>query len=128
MTQMPIDFGIGVRARETWQAVARVLREIADAATIKELAYRCDVSPSLLAAALGERERNYVRAEWLPVFLAAASEIQQRELLGALAGAFGYEVARRRQLTPEERLQRLEENLRQKLGLLGEQLIGEVGR
>lgn len=126
--QLAIEFGAQHRARALWQAIARHCRDIAEHVTIKELAYRCDVSPSLLSAALAERERNYLRAEWIPVFLIAANDLQRAALLSALAGTVGYQVSKARVLTPAERLAALEERVRRELGAVGERLIAEVDR
>ena len=93
--------------------------------SIKELAYKLDVSPSLLADALAERSSKGVRAAWLITIVDLASEANAMEILNAIAARKSLEVAPRKVLTPEERAERLEEKLRS-LGPVGMQLIRDA--
>ena len=128
MSQTALDFGANESARHVTAAVLDVVREVVAAVTLKQVAYDLDVSPSTLSDSLNNREHRPFRLEWLAVILSRASDTQRAALLGALAHPHGYEVTRRKVLTPEERLARLEEALRTKLGPVGEQLIKEAGR
>lgn len=93
--------------------------------SIKELAYRLDVSPSLLADALAERSSKGVRAAWLITIIEMASEPVAIGILNALGERKHLESGPRKTLTPEERAARYEEKLRS-LGPVGLQLIRDA--
>ncbi len=57
-----------------------------------------------------------------------STDAHRRAILEAFATPAGYEIKPRRKLTDAERLARLEEALRSKLGAVGESLLAEVGR
>lgn len=128
MTQISLEFGPDARARECWTAVLLALRAAIDSIGHKDLAYRLDVAPSLLSEALAERERKHFQARWLPTILLLAPDPHRRAILDALAIHAGYEIQPRRVLTTAERLTRLEDALRSKLGKVGEDLLREVGQ
>lgn len=114
-------FPIQMAERKLLEALRVAVAEI----SIKELAYRLDVSPSLLADALAGRANKGVRASWLVTILDMASEANLVEIVKALVGRRPYEVQRRKELTPEELAARFEEKLRG-LGAVGLQLIREA--
>jgi len=60
--------------------------------------------------------------------LSRATDVQRVALLSALAEPAGFEVARRRVLTPEERLARLEALVSTRLGDVGAALLKEAGK
>lgn len=128
MTQIDLEFGPDARARECWSAVLAAMRAAIDSIGHKELAYRLDVAPSLLSEALNERERKHVQARWLPTILLLAPDPHRRAILDALAGVAGYEVTARKVLSPAEKLARLEEAVRSKLGAVGEELLKTIDR
>lgn len=128
MTQIDLEFGPDARARECWADVLTAIRAAIDSIGHKELAYRLDVAPSLLSEALNERERKHVQARWLPTILLLAPDPHRKAILDALAGAAGYEVAAKKVLSPEERLTRLEDALRTRLGKVGEDLLRSIDR
>ena len=92
---------------------------------LKELAFRLDVQPSLLADALAERSHKGVRAAWLVTIIELADETDAMAILGELAAMRGLEVVKRRTLTPEQLAAAYEERLRG-LGAVGLQLIREA--
>jgi len=93
--------------------------------SIKELAFKLDVSPSLLSDALSERANKGVRASWLITILDMASEDHAIEIIEALIGRRLLEVNTRVDLTPEQLNERYEEKLRS-LGPIGLQLIRDA--
>ena len=128
MSQTAIDFGANESARHVTAAILDVVREVVGAVSLKQVAYDLDVSPSTLSDSLNGREHRPFRLEWLPVVMARASEMQRAALLSALANPHGLEVSRRKVLTPEERLSRLEELVRLELGQVGESLLKKANR
>lgn len=99
------------------QAVANI--------SIKELAYKLDVSPSLLSDALAERSNKGVRATWLLTIIDMAPMADAQAILNVLGEAKRLEPVPRKELTAEEKAERLEEKLRS-LGATGLRLIEEA--
>jgi len=128
VSQTALDFGANEAARHVHARVLDVVRQVVATVTLKQLAYDLDVSPSTLSDALAGREHRSFRLEWLPVVLSRATDVQRVALLSALAEPSGFEVARRRVLTPEERLARLEALVSTRLGDVGAALLKEVGK
>jgi hypothetical protein len=75
---------------------------------LKQAAFDLDAKPSALSHALAERERHYVRAEWIPYFLAKAPDDALADKLAAIRGL---ETARPAALTPEQKLNKIEQAL-----------------
>lgn len=127
--QIPLEFGADARAREAWAAVLRRIREGMEATGgIKEWAYKLDVAPTLLSDALHERDRKNFQARWLAAVIVLMPEPHRKALLDELAGAGGYELQPRRVLTTAEKLARLEEAVRTRLGPLGDELLRAIDR
>jgi hypothetical protein len=99
------------------QAVANI--------SIKELAFRLDISPSLLADALAERSNKGVRGTWLVTIIDMAPMADALAILNALGDLKRVESQPRKELTAEEKAERLEEKLRS-LGATGLRLIEEA--
>lgn len=99
------------------QAVANI--------SIKELAYKLDVSPSLLADALAERANKGVRASWLIRVIQMAPMADALAVINALGDLRRIEAQPMKELTAEEKAARLEEKLRS-LGPTGLRLIEEA--
>jgi hypothetical protein len=93
--------------------------------SIKELAFRLDVSPSLLADSLAERASKGVRAAWLVTIIELASEANAIEIANALLHRKSLEVQPVKELTAEQRAERYEQKLRS-LGPVGLQMIREA--
>jgi hypothetical protein len=111
--QLALDYVAGDGHRPHWQHLRRLLREVVDFVGCKEVAYDLDVSPSALLHALDERERHHVRAEWIPYLIRRAPNDSVLEFLASLRGL---ELVPRKELTPEEELARLKEELAKSLG------------
>jgi hypothetical protein len=110
----------------------RVRREFLDAVrqavaniSIKELAYKIDISPSLLADALAERANKGVRATWLLDIIELAPIADSIAVMNALGAVRRLEAQPMRELTAEEKAERLEQKLRS-LGATGLRLIQEA--
>lgn len=93
--------------------------------TLKELSFRLNVKASLLADALAERSSKGVRASWLVAIIDMASLANATAILDALGRRKRLEAVQRKTLTPEEKVERLEEKLRS-LGPVGLRLIQEA--
>lgn len=115
-------------SRDPWSGVLDALRDAIAVITPKELAYRLDIQPSYLSDALRGHDRKGLRAEWIPIILAMAPDSVRAAILTAMAAPCGYEVVRRRDLTPEERLARLEQRITSELGPAGQRLVEENRR
>lgn len=125
-----MTFG-AVRDPQTGAAWSRLLEAIREAVVVitpKELAYRLDIQPSYLSEALAGRDRKGVRAEWLPTILAMAPDALRHSILAELAAPLGFEVVRRQDLSPEERLARLEQRIATEFGTMGARLVEENRR
>lgn len=130
---MQLTFGA---VRDPGSAWTRLLDSIRDAATVithKELAYALNVQPSYLSEALAPvdqriKNRKGVRAEWLPTILAMAPVPAQLGILTELAVPVGYDVIRRKERTPEERLAALEQRIASEFGVVGARLVEESRR
>ena len=106
-------------------ALLEAIRQCVANISIKELAFKLNVQPSLLADALAERANKGVRASWLVSVVKSAPINDVITMLNELAVLRGLEVVPRKQLTPEEKADRLEEKLRS-LGPTGLRLIDET--
>lgn len=113
--------GVDQAERKLLESLRVAVAEI----SIKELAFRLNVQPSLLADALAERANKGVRASWLITIVEMASEANAIAILRALANRRALEVAPRVELTPEERAERYAEKLRS-LGPTGLRLLEEA--
>jgi len=106
--QLGLRYDARYQSRELWDVLLSELRTIVDALGLKQVAYDLDVQPSVLAHALAERDRHYVRADWLPYLLEHAPSDR---VVSLIAGWRGLEVKPRLVLTPEEKLRRIESAL-----------------
>lgn len=101
------------------------LRQAVANISIKELAFRLNVQPSLLADALAERSNKGVRASWLVTIVDMAPLADALAILNVLGERKRIESRQRRELTAEEKAERYEEKLRS-LGATGLRLIQEA--
>lgn len=122
-----MEFGDGVRAQEAWTRVRSALSDLVDAITLKEAAWRLGVDNTTLSKALDERDRCVLHARHLVVLLVTAPKKEQRALLSLLADACGFVVEEAPELTPEQRLEQLEESVRETFGKAGEALLSRIG-
>ena len=108
MSQLALHWSAPDRDRDHWQAVLAILSEAVQRVSLKEAAYRLGVEPSALAHALRERDRHYVRAEWLaPLLELAASVGLGQELACALVKPAKLTVLAAQPMTPEQENYRL---------------------
>jgi len=98
MTQLGLNLG----HPDHWQELRELVRQAVAAISLKEIAYRCDSSPSALADAIAERDRKGLRAEHLVAILHAAPESSRQAILEAIVAPLGYKVERVAPLKPEE--------------------------
>lgn len=123
--QASLSFSDDYPTRMAERALLDALKQAVANISIKELAYRLNIQPSLLADALAERANKGVRASWLITIIDMANEADALAILSALADRKRLEVVRRKELTPEEKAERLEEKLRA-MGPIGLRLIEEA--
>ena len=81
------------------------------------------VSEGTLKNALGDVERNYVRAEWIPYFASISDEVA--ELVAAPAGCVL--AVGRTKLTPQEEIDLTKERVMREFGAAGARLLASIG-
>jgi hypothetical protein len=109
VSQLAIHWAPSDRDKQAWHDVLAVLADVVARVSLKEAAFRLDVEPSALANALRERDRHYIRAEWLmPLLELAASVGLAHELASALVKPARLVVVAAQPLTPDQKLARLE--------------------
>jgi hypothetical protein len=109
VSQLALTWSAPDRDRMAWGVVLDVIQQVVVRASLKEVSYRLGVEPSALANAIKERDRHYVRAEWLaPLMEIAAANGLAVELACALVAPAKLVVVPAQPLTSEQRLARLE--------------------
>lgn len=107
--QIALQWSAEDRDKAVWVELLSILQEVVARASLKEVAYRLGTSDKALAHALAERDRHYVRAEWLPGLVELAAEHGLAEkLCTALVAPAKLLVVRSIPLTLEQRCARLE--------------------
>jgi hypothetical protein len=81
------------------------------------------VSIGTLRNALGDHERNYVRAEWVPYFAAISEEVAE-----IVAESAGRMLAAPRKLAPAEELELLRDRVTREFGAAGARLVANLGK
>lgn len=102
--QLTIRYPGAWSAQEAHPLVMEEIRRVANAVGLKQVAFDLDTTPSYLSNALAERERHYLRVEWVLYFI---SRDPTTKLLEAIADVARCDVVRRRELTPAEELDRI---------------------
>lgn len=114
LTQLDLFVGgRGGKLDDRWAALREEVRLAVIELGEKEVAYDLDVSPSQLSHALAERDRN-IPMKWI-IYLIERSR-RGTKIAGYLAALAGHDLAPRKELTPEERLERIERAMSQELG------------
>src|SRR5690348_2740387 len=97
------------------RAHRRLIRAVDDAVAAIGLdvaAGACDARKQDICDALSGRENRHLRSEWVTAIANRAPEEHRRAIAAALVGPLGYEIAPKKQLTPEEEIARLRAALR----------------
>lgn len=111
-----------------WADDRRLLRRMAEAIGLKQVAYELDVAPSQLSHALDERERN-LPAKWVRYLLRAAPKELREAYVRGLATMIGCELAEAPVMTPEQELAALKAALAESLGPeLRQAVLAKVGK
>lgn len=90
-----------------WSSVLPPLRQLVQHVGLKECAFRCDTSPSMLADALAERKHRHMRVEWVMAIVDAAPLAMRETVLGPWNAFFGFKIELLPVVTPEQELERL---------------------
>lgn len=109
--QLALDFD----EDRAWQDDRRLLRQMAEAIGLKRVAIDLDVSPSQLAHALDERDRNFP-ARWIRYLTRNGPLDLVREYLLRLAGQRRLRVVDAPPMTPVEELAALKDAMSSCLG------------
>lgn len=123
--QLSLQLPAAYRGEEKWPEVLDAIRTVCTDLGRGEVVDLLDCSPSYLKNALVERDRHHLKAKELVKLVAAD---RAGVILRPLASLAGYELAPKRELTPEEKLDRLQRTLRARLGPLGDEIVKESER
>jgi hypothetical protein len=110
--------------KEACRAVA-IARSFARTATELDQIFESEgrpVSLGTLHNTLGDHERHYMRAEWIPYFAAHSQEVAE-----VIAIAAGCHIAPAAKLKPEDELELLRERVMREFGVAGARLVMSVG-
>jgi hypothetical protein len=105
-------------------AIADAVRLI----TPKELCFRLGITAQYLSDALHGKNSKGFRSDWLSVVVEMAPLESAIAIMRALGERRGLEITRRKELTPEERLTRLEQRIASRFGQAGAELVEENRR
>ncbi len=92
------------RAQAAWISLHEALLDAVRLITPKELCFRLGITATYLSEALHGKNSKGFRLEWLPTVLSMAPLDAVVPMLRALAELRGFDVERRKQLTPEQEL------------------------
>jgi hypothetical protein len=106
--QLALHYMPAWRASDAWPRVLEEVMRVVAIVTLKEAAHDLDTSPSYLANALAQRDRHYLRPEWLLYFVLKDPTTR---LLEAIAGVASCDVKRREPISDAERGRRLDSAL-----------------
>ena len=90
------------RARDAWIALHDALVDAIRIITPKEVCYRLGINAQYLSDAINGKNSKGLRAEWIPHLLSMAPPDARAAILRAQAEHFGFEVERKKVLTPEQ--------------------------
>lgn len=88
--QLPLRYDARWLNSEAWALVLIEAQRVLGDVGLKQAAYDLDVPPSMLAHAIAERDRHYLRGEWLLYFV--AKDAEDGRLADAIAKAGGRET------------------------------------
>lgn len=126
-----LEFPAWYRADELFDELLDRYREFVDRIDRKQALWELSHSeemamqPQTFDNALKDRARSSIKMRHV---LWAILRDDSGGLIEWLADKAGYELVKKRELTPEERLERLQRTVRANLGPLGEKLIEESER
>lgn len=115
MTESQLDLSFDERTpgERRWQELLAELRRTVAMVGLKEAAFACNAKPDRLSHALAERDRHYLRAEWVQPILMLSPDLG---LAKTLVRPAGLDVEHKEELSAEEKLERLEFVLESSLG------------
>ena len=111
---------IGTSHADKWQSFLRVFSEEVHRVGLKKMAGEIDEKSSDISNAISERDRHYVRGEWVIWLLANGPTDEVLKFLAALRGR---DVVAPEVLTPEEELSRTKTEMVKHFGPAGAALI-----
>lgn len=111
--QLALRYDGATLSEAAWQELLAVLREVVDDVSLKEASYALGVSAPLLAHALAERDRHYMRGEWI-IGLVALDK--QGRIARVFADAAGKDLIDKKPLEPAEELARIKAAMERCLG------------
>ena len=111
-----------------WEHAKEALIQAIALITPKELCWRLGIKEQYLSDAIFERDRKSIKAAWIPTILAMAPDSAREAVLRALADPVRFDVARRKELTPEELNAKWEERVTSRFGAAGLELAKEMRR
>lgn len=94
-----------------WVALHDALVDAVRLITPKELCFVLGITPQYLSDALGGKNSKGFRAEWIPTVLRMAPPSAAAAILRAQAEICGFDIERKKVLTPEQELHATREAL-----------------
>lgn len=126
--QEALDFGRSHRVAAAYRRLLRTVSDAVDSIGLLQAAGACDARRSELADAINGRDGRYLRVEWLMAIIDASPQDFRARIIDALVEWQGLTVLPVKQLTPEERLARLEQRVAAELGSAGQRIVEENRR
>lgn len=106
--QLTLSYNDAYLLAEQWRLIRSCIADIVTRVGHKQCAYDLDLPPSTLSKALAEEDRHPMHAQWLLYFLRHDTDGKLAALLVDLGG---FEIVRKRELSPLEKLDRIEAEL-----------------
>jgi hypothetical protein len=108
MSQLSLIYDDDYRGNAVWAQLCAVMCDIVAEVGLKQAAADLDVQPSVLSHSLAERDGHRPKAEWVAKL---ALKPGGERIAAVLAEAQGFEIQRKRELTAQEKLDRLNAEL-----------------
>ncbi len=114
--QVSAETAIDLKASQSWIALHDAIVDAVRLVTPKELCFKLGITAPYLSEALSGKtskdgKTRGFRLEWLPVLISMAPIDAVAAILRALAELRGFEIERKKTMTPEEKLTRQREAL-----------------
>lgn len=127
-SQAELDYGRKERVARRLRLSLRAVKDAVDAIGLNVAAAACGCTTSELCGALKGRKHRPLRLEWLIAICDVARPDFREQILETLLAPLGFKVAPAKDLSPEERLARLELRLAARFGAAGAELVEENRR
>lgn len=125
MTANPLDFGLHWSAEEDHRAILRVIDDAIAQVGLDVAAGACRADAADVRNAVSERNGRHLRVRWAQAIARIAPLETRIEIARAFVGPLGLDVVPAKELTPEQKIERLTGALRG-FGEQGERAIRDA--